>query len=223
MLSCLISVGGHENMTRRFTETTRFRRHHPYFLLALTLRLIMFLSLLRLGVADKSPAGVRQLQYHDAASRTIQADLVLLGRVDRVMRDPAQVMVVRVLTVYKGHRRLRRRATSVNSSELRLAVDLSTLGDDAFSVDNDDVDVRRMTSLTSLTPGTHLILFLRQRDTDATLTHYVTSGGRRRRRNVDLYRMVTSPATVTESVRKAIETYSKRRNGKFISTSGWSV
>jgi len=221
--------GGGENMTpltRRFTELRRCCRR-LFFLVALTLRLVVFLSVLRPGVTDKPGAGARQ-QYHDVASRTIQADIVLEGRVDRVMSDPVRLMVVRVLTVYKG-RRLRRRAMSVNSTGLRLAVDFSSLAD-AFSVaeheqDKDDVDVvaaSRITSPTSFTRGARLIVFLRRRDTDAALTHQVTSGGRRRRRSVDLYRAFTSPSAVTEFVRKTVEKFSKRRNGDYMHTQSWT-
>ena len=198
-------AGSRANMisTFRFTDPRRL-----YVFVAL--RLVVFLSV-RTVAADMPCAGVRQ-QYDDVASRTIQANLALEGRVERVIGDSARMMVVRVLTVFKD-RRLRRRATSSNSSRLRIAVDLRSLAGTYSDDSSDDVDdVGRVTSLVR---GARFIVFLRHRHTDDTLTYYVISGGRRRRRNVDLYRVSASPSAVTESVRQTVKKYSKRRNGKY--------
>ena len=179
-----------------------------YVLITFTLHLVVFLSVLRPAVADTPCSGTRR-QCHDLASKTIHADLVLEGRVDRVLSSSERLMIVRVLTVFKDSR-LRRRATSNHSTRLRVAVDYSSLDDDD---DDDDVDL--ITSPTSLTRGARLIVFLRHRDTDDILTYYVISGGRRRRRTVDLYSVSASPAAVTESARKTVKKYSKRRNGEY--------
>jgi len=205
--TCTRGGGDREKTGRTFIEAIRCCRH-IHFLLSFTLRLLVVLSVLR-----PAGAGVRQ-QYVDVASRTIQSDVVLEGQVDRVMMsDPAPVMVVRVLTVYKG-RRLRRQAAAVSATGLRLTVDLSSLvetlsAEKEVTKDDDEVIARRVTSPTSFTRGARLFVFLRHRD------HDVNSAGRRRRRDVDLYRLFTSPAAVTESVRRTVEKYSKRRNGKY--------
>ena len=187
-------------------------------LLAFTLRLVVLLSLLQPAIADD--VAVRQQDHDDVASRTIQASVVLEGLVDGLLGDRAPVMVVRVLNVFKD-RRLRH-AITADSTGLRVAVDYSPLldrfdVDDAAENSDDDVSVSDVMSPTSLTRGARLIVFLRQRDADdAALTYYVTSGGTRRRRSVDLYRASASPEIVTESARKAAEKYSNRRNGKYI-------
>lgn len=216
--TCVTVTGSCENMITRFAAEARRSCRRLCVLLALTLRLVVFLSVLRPGGADKPYAGVRQ-QFHDVASRTIQANLVLEGRVDRVMTDQARV-IVRVLTVFKD-RRLRRRAMSVTSTRLRVAVDFSSLAD-TYSVaehdnnnDDDVSNVHRITSTTSLTRGARLIVFLRHRHTDAVLTYYVTSGGRHRRRKVDLFYVSALPTVATKSTRKTVKKYCKRRNGKY--------
>ena len=203
-----------DNTTTSSSDTRRPRRccRDARVLTALTLPLFVVVSLLRPAVAHVPRAGVRP-RCVDAPSRTIQADAVLEGRVERLTSDDA-VMVVRVLAVFKG-RRLRRQATS--RPRLRVAVDFGSLAD-TFTVDDDDDDdhVGCVTSPTSPAAGQRLIIFLRHQNTeDAMLTYYVTSGGRRRRRKVDLYRMSALPAAVNEKTRQTARKYSKRRNSEY--------
>jgi len=203
--TCL--TGSRENVTMCSDAQTR-----RCFSVALSLRLVVLLSLLRPTVAHVPRAGVRQ-RCVDVASRTIQADVVLEGRVERVLSDP--VMVVRLLAVFKG-RQMRRQATS--GRRLRMAVDFRSLADRFTVAGDDDADVDHLgciASPTSLAAGARLIMFLRHRDTDAMLTYYVTSGGRRRQRKVDLYRMSSLPAAVDANTRQTARKYSKRRNGEF--------
>jgi len=199
-------------MADRFTVVRQCCRD-LYVLLALTARLVVFLSVLQPAVADDFR--VRQ-RYHDVASRTIQANVVLEGQVEQVLSYRAPVMVMRVLTVFKDSQL--RRAILTNSTRLRVAVDYSPLVDtyDDDDDDNHDDDVTDVMSPTSLTRGARLIVFLRQRDADAALTYYVTSGERRRRRTVDLYRVSASPEVVTESARKTVEKFIKRRSGEYM-------
>ena len=202
------------SMANRFIAARRCYRC-LMVLLAFTLRLVVVLSVLQPAIADD--VGVRQQYHDDVASRTIQANVVLEGQVDGVLSDRAPVMVVRVLKVFKDHRL--RHALSTHSTGLRVAVDYSSLLDrfdvaDAAENSDDDVSVSDVMLPTSLTRGARLVVFLR-RDADAALTYYITSGGTRRRRSVDLYRASASPEIVTESARKVVEKYSKRRNGEY--------
>ena len=232
--SCLtfcLTGAREKTRTRTFTELTPVRLY--LLLLALTLRLIVSVSVLPPGVLSAR----QQQSSFSLASRTIQADVVVEGRVERVLSRsdrtvlPA-VIVLRVLTLYKGRpRRLRRRtATSVNRLRLIALVDaLTSLQADRPNTDdsaaddgdnNNDADSRIMTSLTRR--GARLIVFLRHRR-GATMSadRDVTFAGRRRRqrrRTVGVcYRVFTSPAAVTESVRKTVEKYSRRRNGEYSS------
>ena len=213
-----MSGEGCRNMTTRScTQATRWCRC-LYVFVVLTLRLVLIQSApLRPAVADEPCDGVRQ---HEVTLKTIQADVVLEGRVERVLGDARRMMVVRVLTVFKGGRRLRRHqaASSINSTRLRVAVDCSSVTGGACTVAqyNDDdasVDVTSVTPATSLARGSRLIVFLRQRHSDSVLVYYVTSGGRRRRRRVDLYQVSATPAAATESARETARKYSRRRNG----------
>ena len=189
----------HENtLSSCYTQATRCRRFF-YMFTEMTLRLVVLMSVLRPAITDMSYAGVRQ-QYSDVASRTIQADLVIEGRVERVVAR--RTIVMRVLTVFKD-RRLRRWATSVNSSRPLIAVDDASLADSVEVV-----------NVTPRHHGEHLVVFLRHRHDGAALTYYVTSGGRRRRRKVNLYRMFALPADANEVTRQIAEEYSKRRNSE---------
>jgi len=181
---------------------TRVKQGYLHVLTAFALRLVVLICV----STDWPRAGAWQ-QNTDVASRTIQADVVLEGRVERLSGDDP-VMIVRVLTVFKG-RRLRRRATLTDSTRLRIAVDCSDpLVDDVVGGD---------ASSMSRVRGAHLILFLRHRhNADDVFTYYVTSGERRRRRRkVDLYRMSALPEDANKSTRKTAEKYSKRRNSEF--------
>jgi len=83
----------------------------------------------------------------------------------------------------------------------------------------DDDDDSSMTSLTRR--GERLTVFLQRRAPYTAVSAHrdVTSAGRRRRRrSVNVrYRVFASPAAVTESVRKTVEKYSRRRNGEYAS------
>jgi len=201
-----------DNTTTSSSDTRRPRRccRDARVLTALTLPLFVVVSLLRPAVAHVPRAGVRP-RCVDAPSRTIQADAVLEGRVERLTSDA--VMVVRVLAAFKG-RRLRLQATS--RPRLRVAVDFRSLADTLTVDDDDDDHVACVTSPTSPAAGQRLIIFLRHQNTeDSMLTYYVTSGGRRRRRKVDLYRMSALPAAVNEKTRRTARKYSKRRNSEY--------
>ena len=146
-------------------------------------------------------AGVRQRCVSDVdvvASRSISADVVLEARVERTTTS-SDMLVVRILTVFKGRRQLRRR--------LRLAVDFDSLASPSFT--GADVDC-----VTSSTVGARLIVFLRRRHDDASLTYYVTSAGSRRRRRVDVYGMSALPAAVDERTLRTARRFSKRRNSE---------
>jgi len=186
-------------------------RRYVHVSTALTLRLFVVLSLLH-RPASVAPVPPPPRCVSDVASRTIQADVVLEGRVvtttDRPAAAPAAV-VLRVLTVFKG-----RRATSLRRRRRRLrrfvAVDLASLAH-TFTVAD-----YRVGCVASPTVGARLIVFLqRRRHADAAvLTYDVTSGGSRRRREVDLYRMSALPAAVDERTRRTARKYSKRRNSE---------
>jgi len=176
------------------------------------LRLVVLLSALSI----KPCAGALQ-QNNDVTSRTIQAHIVLEGRVDWVESDSERgIAVVYVTRVFKDCRL--RRAASAKPFRLRVAVDFGPLNDTHNIADNyykrpNDNDADNA-SPSSLTRGARLILFLRHRDSDAMLTYDVTLGRRRRQQTVDLYRISASPEVATESARKTVEKFSKRRNGQ---------